>query len=342
MADMLRSSGYRTGIVGKWHLGENAQFHPQKRGFDEFFGFLGGGHRYFCDRYRARGGLRPVGSYDTLLEHNGQQVETKGYLTDVLADKAADFIHRHRSNPFFLYVAFNAPHSPVQAKDEDLAHFPNVQDNTRRTYCAMIKCVDDGVGRILSQLRRDGLENDTLIFFLSDNGGPLERNGSLNTPLSGEKGGMWEGGIRVPFIVQWKKRLVGGKLYERPVSSLDVLPTSLAAAGITASKGIQLDGIDLLPYFSGQATGDPHKALYWRMQARKIWAVRSGDWKLVRQPAWPSKHVGSQKPRLINLSEDLVEANDRSATDPDMTTRLQELYDAWNAGLPEPLWEIAR
>ncbi|MCX7826754.1 MAG: sulfatase-like hydrolase/transferase, partial [Verrucomicrobiae bacterium] len=230
IADHLNAAGYRTGLVGKWHLGEAAPFHPNRRGFDEFFGFVGGGHDYFCENYTTTPPAnRPrYAHYLTPLERNGapQPVAT-GYLTTVLGKEAAAFIHRNKAQPWFLYAAFNAPHSPLQATPELLERVKHIADEKRRTYAAMVVGLDDAVGAILKQLRDDDLEERTLIFFLSDNGGPLARNGSLNTPLRGEKGGMLEGGIRVPFLVQWKGVLPAGKTYNRPVSSLDILPTAL-------------------------------------------------------------------------------------------------------------------
>ncbi len=338
IADWLKTAGYRTGIVGKWHLGESAQFHPNKRGFDEFFGFLGGGHRYFCDLYKDPKTVPKVAEYDTLLEENGTSIETSGYLTTVLAQQSVKFIQKNKDNPFFLYVAFNAPHAPVQSTSGHAKLYPNIKDPQRQGYAGMMAAIDDGIGLILKQLQRDGLDDNTLIFFLSDNGGPLERNGSLNTPLDGEKGGMLEGGIRVPFLVRWPAQLPAGKVYSRPVSSLDICATALELAGVPAPTQRPLDGVNLIPYLRGELESDPHEILYWRMEARKIWAVRKGDWKLGRQPPWPDKHVGSYKPRLVHLAEDIAEANDLVEVEKDKAAELQRAYDEWNKTLPAPLW----
>jgi arylsulfatase A-like enzyme len=208
----------------------------------------------------------------------------------------------------------------------------HIKDEKRRTYAAMVCGLDDAVGTILRQLRDSGQEERTLIFFFSDNGGPLDRNGSLNTPLQGEKGGMLEGGIRVPFLVQWKGGLPAGVIYDRPVSTLDVLPTALAAANEKSVSKEPLDGVNLLPYLTGSVTGDPHPQLYWRMKARSYWAIRSGDHKLVM--------MRSREPRLFDLKQDIAETTDLSAQLPEVRAKLQALYNDWAATLPEPLWEL--
>jgi arylsulfatase A-like enzyme len=329
IADHLKAAAYHTGIVGKWHLGEAPPFHPNRRGFNEFFGFISGGHNYFTDKYRDS---PPLNHYNTLLERNGApQPATPGYLTTVLGEESAAFIHRNREKPWLLYTAFNAPHTPLQATPELLESVKHIEDEKRRTYAAMVVGMDDAIGRILKQLRDDGLEERTLIFFLSDNGGPPEDNASSNTPLRGRKGQMWEGGIRVPFLAQWKGVLPAGKTYDRPVSSLDILPTALAAAGATSIASQPLDGVDLVPFLTGRKTGDPHETLFWRIAERDIWAVRSGDHKLIKQ---------GQKPGLHDLSKDLRESRDLDGKLPEVQARLQKAYDAWSATLPKPLWTV--
>lgn len=331
IADHLKAAGYRTGIVGKWHLGEAPSFHPNRRGFDEFFGFIGGGHNYFCGAFRN---TPPLNHYNTALERNGvSQPITPGYLTTVLGEESAAFIHRHRETPWMLYAAFNAPHTPMQATPELLERVKHITGEPRRTYAAMVAGLDDAVGRILKQLRDDGIEERTLIFFLSDNGGPPEDNGSLNTPLRGRKGQMWEGGVRVPFITQWKGVIPAGKTYDRPVSSLDILPTALAAAGTSGVASPPLDGVDLVPHFTGRKTGDPHEMLFWRMTERDIWAVRSGDHKLIQQ---------NGRRGLYGLASDVAESKDRYEKMPDVRDRLQKAYDEWAATLPKPLWTVKK
>ena len=332
---LMKAGGYRTGVVGKWHLGNEPHFHPLARGFDEFFGFLGGSHDYLMD-------WRP----DNLLQRDHATIgatsktpDDSRYLTTVLGDEAAAFIHRNREHPWFLYVPFNAPHTPKQATAALLARFAHIADENRRSYAAMVSGLDDAVGAILAQLRADALEDNTLIVFLSDNGGPLERNGSLNTPLSGEKGTMFEGGIRVPFLVQWKAKLPAGKTYDRAVSSLDLLPTALAISGTSAPQNVVFDGVNIIPFLTGERSGDPHELLFWRMSYRRIWAVRAGDDKIVMQAQGAGKHPVSKTPKLVNLANDVKELTDLTTQNPSRASELRARYDAWNATLPTPLWQ---
>lgn len=329
IADHLGAAGYRTAVVGKWHLGEAPPFHPNRRGFDEFFGFISGGHNYFCKSYRS---TPPLHHYNTLLERNGMpRPSVRGYLTTALGDECASFIHRNKERPWLLYAAFNAPHTPLQAPPALLERVKHIEEEPRRTYAAMVVGLDDAVGRILKQLRDDGLEERTLVFFLSDNGGAVGDNGSSNLPLRGRKGQMWEGGIRVPFLVRWKGVLPAGKVFERPVSSLDILPTALAAAGASRIAGPPPDGVDLTPYFTGAKKGDPHEALFWRIAERDIWAVREGDHKLVQQ-------FGRRG--LYDLSSDPGEAKDLSAELPEIRERLAKAHAEWSATLSDPLWRV--
>jgi arylsulfatase A-like enzyme len=329
LGDQLRAAGYRTGIVGKWHLGEAPPFHPNRRGFDEFFGFISGGHNYQTAGYRD---TPPLHHYNTLLERNGEpQPAEPGYLTTVLGEESAAFIHRNKENPWVLYTAFNAPHTPIEVTPELLERVKNIEDENRRAYAAMIVGLDDAVGRILQQLRDDGLDERTLVFFLSDNGGTTENKTSSNIPLRGRKGTMWEGGIRVPFLAQWKGVLPAGTTYDRPVSSLDILPTALAAAGAPSIAEQPLDGVDLLPYLTGKKSGDPHDSLCWRIAERDIWAIRSGNHKLVHQ----DKQV-----RLYDLSADIGEQRDLAGKLPEVQDRLQKEFNKWEAGLSKPLWKI--
>jgi arylsulfatase A-like enzyme len=329
MAQRLKLAGYVTGLVGKWHLGESPEFHPQRRGFDEFYGFLGGSHVY-------------QGESDAPIYRGTEPVDEREYLTDAFGREAAAFVQRHKQAPFFLYLAFNAVHTPMQATDERLTRFSTIEDPRRRTYAAMLSAMDDAVGRVLEALRAAELDENTLLFFFSDNGGPTMRgttiNGSRNTPLRGSKRTTLEGGINVPFVVQWKGNLPQGVVYGRPVIQLDIQPTALAAAGVQSAADWKLDGVNLLPYLSGERTEGPHETLYWRMGQQM--ALRHGDLKLVR---YDSTADGSERgevtpPRLYNLAADIGESNDLAAVQPEKLGQLQDLWNAWNAQLVEPLW----
>jgi arylsulfatase A-like enzyme len=286
LADRLKAAGYATGLVGKWHLGSDDKHHPLNRGFQEFFGFLGGANPYL-----------PQGNTDVVprILRGREDANEKEYLTDAFAREAVAFIGRHQKEPFFLYLAFNAPHGPLQAPEKYLKRFDTIPDEKRRTYAAMVSAMDDAIGLVLGKLRSAGLEENTLIFFVSDNGGPTEVNASHNTPLRGVKGEVREGGIRVPFLVQWKGKLPAGKVYDRPVIQMDIHPTALAAAGVPLPADAKLDGLDLMPHLTGAKTEAPHAVLYWRFnfppsQPSK-WAVRQGDWKLFTDIA--SRVVGT-------------------------------------------------
>lgn len=332
IANRLRGAGYATGLVGKWHLGDSAKYHPQKRGFDEFFGFLGGAHPYF------------PGKGVPILRGTSATME-RAYLTDALAREAASFVDRHKDHPFFLYLAFNAVHTPMQATDARLKRFEAIGDPARRTYAAMMSAMDEAIGAVLDKLREAGLEENTLVFFFSDNGGPTmvgtTINGSRNTPLRGSKRTTLEGGIRVPFLMAWKGKAPAGKTFDDPVIQLDVLPTALAAAGINSQKDDALDGVDLMPFVTGQKAGAPHETLYWRF-GRQM-AIRRGDWGLVRyDPGGDSgtsnMRAGVIGPRLYNLREDIGQKKDLAAAQPERVREMQQAWDRWNAEQARPLW----
>jgi len=328
MADRFKVAGYKTGMVGKWHLGGKPEQHPMKRGFDEYFGFLGGAHSYFPGRDMLKSILRGT-----------QPVEENAYLTDAFGREALAFIDRHKGEPFFLYLAFNAVHTPMHADDERLKKFAHITDKTRRTYAAMMSAMDDAVGAVRARLQAHGLEENTIITFFSDNGGPVmpttSINGSINTPLRGSKRQTLEGGIRVPFIVAWPKHLPAGKVYDQPVIQLDLQPTLLAACGVAFGAADKFDGVNLLPYLSGKETGAPHDKLFWRFGEQM--AIRQGDWKLVRYGRTEKIDENETWPKLYNLKEDIGEANDLSAKHPEKVQELEAAWKQWNADLPKPV-----
>ena len=256
MAQVLRKANYNSAIIGKWHMGTNAVFHPLERGFDYFYGFLSGGHSYYPDQLTLNG-LSDVtskwGWYRTKIVENRTTVETDDYLTDELSDAAVRYIKKQadKDQHFMLYLAYNAPHTPMQATEKYLSRFPNIKDKKRKTYAAMVSAVDDGVGRVLEALKEQGLDENTIVVFLSDNGG-AHNNASDNGPLRGLKGDLFEGGIRVPFAIRWKGVIPEGQSYEKPVSSLDIMATIVARTDVKINADRPLDGVDLIPFLTGK------------------------------------------------------------------------------------------
>jgi arylsulfatase A-like enzyme len=332
LAERLKEAGYATGLVGKWHLGGAEKFHPQRRGFDEFFGFLGGAHPYFPgDEARILRGAGPV--------------EESAYLTDAFSREAVAFIDRHAQRPFFLYLSFNAVHTPMHADDARLEKFKHIGDEKRRTYAAMMSAMDDAIGQVLAKLHDQKLEKNTLVFFISDNGGPTlpttSTNGSRNDPLRGSKRTTLEGGIRVPFLVKWPARLPAAKVYDQPVIQIDILPTALAAAGSELPPDAKIEGVNLLPYLSGDNNDAPHDALYWRFGQQM--AVRQGDWKLVRyDPNVDGQRGAPTEPKLYNLAHDVGEKKDLVADEPERAQALQAAWDKWNESNVPARWGDGR
>jgi len=313
IAEHLKGAGYATGVVGKWHLGRGPGSTPADQGFDEFFGFWGGARSYL--RLKVEDfPLDPIRRGD-------EELDLEGYLTDVLADEAASFVERHAAEPFFLYVAFNAPHTPLELPPGEGEGLEG-----RELYLEVVRRLDDGVGRVLDALEREGLAEDTLVFFLSDNGGAAQ-HGASNRPYRGAKFKLWEGGIRIPFLLRWPRRIEAGTVCDVPVISLDVLATSIAAAGVPAPTERPLDGVDLLPVLAGEV---PDRALHWI--AGPDWAVRRGDLKLI---------ANSGRQRLFDLSSDPGEGRELNMTRGEDVGRLSFEYrvflaDVTGAPPPEP------
>ncbi|MEM0983588.1 MAG: sulfatase-like hydrolase/transferase [Planctomycetota bacterium] len=309
LAEMLGPAGYESMAVGKWHLGTYPGLQPRDRGFDEFYGFLSGGHDYFAESLTLED-LSAVSErwawYRTKLLHNGERVKTSEYLTDELSDAAVEFIDRDRGDdePFFLYLAYNAPHTPMQATDAKLAEFASIEPERRRTYAAMVSSMDDGIGRVLDALDRRGIEENTIVFFLSDNGG-ARNNASSNEPLRGHKSTPYEGGLRVPFAVRWPAALPAGERYDLPVSSLDIAATLVAAAGSDSEATLfadkPLDGVDVVPFLDGTLADAPHDRLFWRWHGREEAAARVGDRKIIRNTG------GEPWLEVYDLAADLAE-----------------------------------
>lgn len=353
LAERLNRAGYTSGQVGKWHLEPGAvsrswarknlpgvrpnaegrfpipteralEYYPHRQGFDEFF--AGVARRYYAN-YDLSGGAA----------HEAKWIDDHRYRLDVQSDAAVAYLKQPREEPFFLYLAYFAPHVPLEATEQYLARFPGPMPERRRYALAMISAIDDGVGRILDVLEKKGLAEETIVVFASDNGAPLMGkedlpiaeagatwDGSLNDPWVGEKGMLSEGGIRVPFLLRWTAKLPAGKVYERPVSTLDIAATAVAAAGLPHDQA--LDGVDLLPFLTGDREGDPHDALYWRFWGQA--AVRSGDWKYL--------NAGKNGEYLFDLASEAHEKKNLIAEHPDVAAGLHRNLEAWEADLQPP------
>lgn len=363
LADMLKGAGYATGLIGKWHLGKSEKHHPLNRGFDEYFGHLSGGSTYIDSRLEGVQSwprtnaptTRPDGSaiYDGF-----EKVEVHRYLTDVFAERAVDFIRRHKDERFFLMLAPNAPHTPLQATAQYADRYGEVEEAGRRIFAAMVSSVDDYVGDVMAELRAHGLDENTLFVFFSDNGCVkyLSQDVCSNDPLSGSKRFHLEGGIRVPFIFNWPAGLPGGTTFEHPAISLDLFSTFAAAVG---SEETAQDSVNLLPYLRGNESDPPHEFLFWR--AKPNMAVRSGNWKLWKvnksdktlddltlggrrlpQVDYAGDSPLGQVTVLYDLSADVGEQRNLAAEHPDIVKRLEAELEAWNGDLAEPMWPSNR
>jgi len=339
LADALKKAGYATGMVGKSHLGSRPQFQPMKRGFDEFFGFLHGANLYVepADRPGMHNAVTQGEKFGGMRAPNNpilrgtKKVKEDEYLTDAFTREAVDFIGRHKGKPFFLYLPYNAPHTPLSVTDEYYDRFPNIKDEKKRIFAAMVSAVDDGVGRILDTLKKNDLWEDTLVVFFSDNGCATYTDACYNDPLLGGKLMLFEGGQRVPFLAQYPRVLPKGVTYDHPVSALDIYPTAVNLAGGTVPE--DRDGVDLMPYLTGASNTAPNRELYWRSGTNS--AVRQGPWKLVN--LGEGRHV-----LLYNVVEDIGETNDLAAKHPDKVKDLSRLLEEWQSELVEPAWPSRR
>jgi len=317
LAEKLKAAGYATGMVGKWHIGFKEGLKPHERGFDEHFGFLSGARSFYPDNPRE---LDPI-------VRNGVPVQGEiDYLTDAFAREAVSFIERSKEKPWFVCLAFNAVHSPLEATEVYEARFPHITDKKRKTYAGMLSALDDAIGRVMTKVRELGQEENTLVMFYSDNGGPTAETSSRNDPLRGFKGQMYEGGIRVPFVMQWKGKIPAGQTYAHPVMGFDCHATALTAAGLTPEA--TLDGVNLLPHLLGEKTTPPHEFLCWRAGAQK--AIRLGDWKLVQTPR--------DAAQLFNLKADLGETIDLAASEPAKLAELNAAFAEWERGMIPAKW----
>lgn len=332
LPDVLRKANYKTKAIGKWHLGAHESLVPERRGFDEFFGFIIGGHRYFPedltinDLTEAR---RQMDGYITRIYDNGNRIDTKKYLTEELSDNAVKFIEDNSDNPFFLYLSYNAPHTPLQATKKDLERNMHIEVEKRRTYAAMVSSMDDGIGLILDKLEEKKITDNTIVIFFSDNGGVEWYNFSDNGVLRGIKGDFFEGGIRVPFTMQWPKKIKPGITYDKPIIALDVFATVASAASAEKYIKNDIDGVDLLPYLTGDKFGLPHEYLYWQNPDKDIDVVRDERYKYLRikndEYIFDLKNDISEETNIINSSKPIYD-------------RLKSQFKEWEKGMIDPVF----
>lgn len=340
LAELLKARGYRTAAIGKWHLGYTAPLTPTDRGFDEFVGVLGGSSLYARqddpDMASARLPWSTIDNYlwDTRtasIQRDGKNGPLKGYMTDVLADEAVAFIERSKDEPFFVYLAFTAPHNPLQAPKTIYDRLSHIKDERTRVYYAMIESMDAAVGRVLAALDRAGVADNTIIVFTSDNGGASYHEiPTENLPYRGWKTTYFEGGINVPFLMRWPARLTGGQTTHGVVSALDIVPTIAAAAGAPLPKDREYDGRNLLPVLTGAAANDlDERTLLWRKEDYR--AIRHGRWKL-QTARFPDRVW------LYDLATDPTERHNLAERMPEKVRELQALYAEGEKVFAPPTW----
>ena len=342
MAELFQAAGYTTAIVGKWHLGHGEEHVPNSRGFDYQYGFYGafslytpeqntlGYVNFIQDDLSSRHQWNMKRNENAAIRENDQVVKENDYLTFALKDRAKEFITKNKDENFFLYLSFNAPHVPFQAPDSYYDQFAHIKDNNRRVYLAMIKALDDAIGDFMNHLKDEGLNENTIVYFISDNGGASYTGATNNGPLKGGKITHFEGGLNVPFMMQWKGKIPDGSIYQNPVSSMDIFTTSLNACGIPLPNDRTIDGKDLMQYINRLNVEEPHERLYWRTD--HIRAIRYSKWKLILSTRDNWLH-------LYNLENDKSEKIDLSTLKADEKAKLLQFFDEWNEELPqEYLW----
>lgn len=341
IADLLKTKGYATGVIGKWHDGWQPENMPRGLGFDEQFGFFDAHTLYapigtegitdqriekdFTDKYNWKLGRKGWHG----IFRNYQRIEEKEHLTDAITRESIAYIKDHKAHPFFLMVAYNAPHTPLQAPDRYVEMFRDEPDPVKRVYRAMIKQLDDDVGKMLNALAEEGLDSNTLVIFLSDNGAATYTFTTDNKPLRGGKVTNFEGGIRIPMFMRWPGKITAGQIFDDPVITMDVFATISGAAGLPIPVDRQMDGSDLLRYVNNRDSIPPHQNLYWQRGNSR--AIRAGDWKVL----W-NREFGDTL--LYNLVKDPGETEDLFQEDPALARQLIRIHSGWSDSLPSPLW----
>ncbi|MGL6260929.1 sulfatase-like hydrolase/transferase [Vibrio sp. WXL210] len=325
----FQNAGYVTGMIGKHHDGKQRHYWPHHRGFDEFYGFNNGAANYFVGSINQQSAIDKP--FSAIYRNDELDENFDEYLTDRFGSEAVSFIERHKESPFFLYVPFNGIHGPLQATDEDLERYQHIEDVQRRKLVAMNYNMDKNIGRILDVLEENDLKDNTIVVYLSDNGGKYKGNHSYNHPLRSEKGTLWDGGIRIPFTIAWPGTIPAGQTFDDPIIALDILPTVAAATGVETQAEWQLEGVDLLPLLTEQKPLE-NRYLYWHNT--RAGAIRDHDWKLVM----PNILNNRQKPQLFNISEDISESNDLASKHPEQVKRLMAAWQAWDADNEDAKW----
>ncbi|WP_435896174.1 sulfatase [Oceaniferula spumae] len=347
IASLMKKQGYATAGVGKWHMGTTNDQRPESMGFDDWFGFYGGGLMYFPLDHPSYNGRftplkRPAKGRDLQhtmpLVHNAKLVEWDQYLTRELTDAGVRFVRKNKDQPFFLFMSYNAPHLDLEAPKESIAKFPpesmskmpGIKPENRSIYAAMIYEMDEGVGQLLSTVEELGLTKNTVVWFLSDNGG-LSRV-TDNRPLRGGKGNPYEGGYRVPMIVKWPGQVPSNSVREEPIISLDITATSLAMSGGDPAQA-GFDGKDIRAFITGQSNKAPNDVLFWnfgKSAKMEAGAIREGDFKLI---------IGKGRPQLYNLKEDLSETKDIASSHPERVTAMLDRWKKWDKDRKPDLWK---
>lgn len=342
LAEVMQASNYHTGIIGKWHLGYGKEQEPNNRGFDYQYGFYGAfslytpsqktpGYKNFIqDDLSAKHQWGMKRNETAAIKENGKVVKEDEYLTFAIRDKVIQYLNEHKDSSFFLYVPFSAPHVPFQAPESYYDQFDHIEDENRRVYLAMIKALDDAIGSINDEIKALGLEENTIIYFISDNGGASYTGATDNGPLKGGKLTHFEGGINVPFVMKWKGHIPANISYQHPVSSMDIFTTTISNCGVVWPENYPLDGIDLVPYVLGEKVDKPHEVLFWRTD--HIRAIQANQWKMILSTRDHWIH-------LYDLKNDKSEEIDLKDVHPEKIEQLKALFEIWNNELPEhPLW----
>lgn len=340
IAKLLHDHGYHTIHLGKWHLGGKAGSRPEQKGFDESLGFIPGASMYLpADDPGAENSKQSFDPIDKFLwavlpysvQYNGSPAfAAKGYMTDYLTDQAIDGIKANRNQPFFIYLAYNAPHTPLQATKADYDALPQIKNHRLRVYAAMIRNLDRNVGRVMQSLKDQGLDKNTLVIFTSDNGGAHYIGlPDINKPYRGFKATFFEGGVHVPFFMRWPARLPAGATYTNPIGHVDIFATAAAAAGAALPHDRVIDGVDLAPFIAGKASGTPHQTLYWR----------SGRYRMIIADGWKLQTLESpRRTWLYHLADDPTEHHDLSASQPDKVREMTALLASQDHQMVKPLW----